>query len=174
MRLALQQRLEEGAVVRIAAGRNYSTTGRVLYSLPHHGLHYATVGVQEDERRRETRIKVAEAAHLSSLQAHAAIDCRAAVANVSRSGIGLTTDVRIERDLVLKVVLYSAIVFGEVRHCTPTAADPRLFHVGLEIQTVIFRNVSHCAWLIAPRVLWATLSLGFQLLTQRFLGRRPL
>src|SRR5438874_5951477 len=97
LRIALHRPLEEGTIVRIAAGQKYSTTGCVLYSLPYHGLHYATISVQENGRRKEARIKVAEAAHVVSLEPRAPIDCHACVADVSKSGIGLITSVYMTR-----------------------------------------------------------------------------
>jgi hypothetical protein len=168
LRIALRRPLEEGSIVRIAAGQKYSTTGRVLYSLPYDGLHYATISVPENGGRKEARIKVDEAAHVVSLEPHAPIDCHAWVADVSKSGIGLITSVYMTRDLLLKIVLGSAIVFGEVRHCSAMATDQGSFKVGVEIQTVIFRDEKEPSnWLITPKVLWATLSVGFQSLVAR-------
>ena len=174
LRLELERPLPEGAVVRINAGRHYSTTGQVLYSLPYRGLHYATIGVQKDERRRESRIKVAETARVMSLQAHESVNCRAYVANVSKSGIGLVTEVRVSKGVLLKVTMNSAIVFGEVRHCTPRKSEPGVYDVGLEIQTVIFRDEAQSSWRIAPKVLWARLSLGFQTLAKTMQKHRTI
>ena len=168
LRIALRRSLEEGTIVRIAAGQKYSTTGRVLYSLPYAGLHYATISVEENGRRKEARIKVAEAAHVVSLEPRAPIDCHACVADVSKSGLGLIMPVYMTRDVLLKITLDSAIVFGEVRHCTARTTDPGSFTVGVEIQTVIFRDEKEpSSWPITPRVLWATLSVGFQNLVAR-------
>ena len=164
LRLEVRRPLPEGAVVRISAGRNYSATGRVLYSLPYRGLHYATIGVQQDEKRRESRIKVSETARVTSLHAHESVDCRAQVANVSKSGIGLVTEVRISRGVLLKVVMNSAIVFGEVRHCTTSKSVRGEYHVGLEIQTIIFRNENQPLWLVVSKVLWARLTLRLGML----------
>ena len=166
LRLEVRRPLPEGAVVRISAGRNYSTTGQVLYSLPYRGLHYATIGIQQDEKRRESRIKVSETARVTSLHAHESVDCRAHVADVSKSGIGLVTEVRISRGVLLKVVMNSAIVFGEVRHCTARKSERGRYLVGLEIQTVIFRNEEQPAWRVVPKVLWARLTLGLETLAK--------
>src|SRR5437763_9353395 len=168
LRIALRRPLEEGALVRIAANQKYSTIGRVLYSLPYDGLYYATISVQENGRRKEARIKVAETAHVVSLEPRAPIDCHACVADVSKSGIGLITSVYMMRDLLLKIVLGSAIVFGEVRHCTARSTDRWSFKVGVAIQTVIFRDEDGPSdWLVTPKLLWATLTVGFQSLVGR-------
>jgi hypothetical protein len=162
LRVSLRRPLSEGTTVLVEAGGRYSTTGRVLYSLQHGDRHYATIGIQADERRREDRISVAETAQILSLQPHAPVNCRARVADVSKSGIGLITPIRIPRSVLLKVVLEGAIVFGEVRHCSPIAEHPESFKVGLEIETVVFRNEDPSNWLVPARTLWTALSVGFQ------------
>lgn len=159
LRIALRRPLEEGSIVRIASGDKYSTTGRVLYSLPRDGFHYATIGIDPVNRRKETRIQVAENAFVRSMQPVAPIECHVCVADVSKSGMGFIAPVYIPRDLLLKIVLDSAIVFAEVRHCTALTEAPGSFKVGVEIQTVILRDKEEQSrW---PATLWANLSARF-------------
>ncbi len=172
-RLSLRQPLAEGTTVRIAAGENYRATGRVLYSLPYKGWHYATIRILQDERRRDVRINISEPAQIISLQPElAAIECQASVSDVSKSGIGLVMSTPIPRDVLLKIVLDSAIIFGEVRHCTCRASEPGSFKVGVEVQTVIFRDndEGRSKWSLSPRQLWTRLSVGFQLIVGRVRG----
>ena len=115
----------------------YRTTQReVSHSLEKGG------GGQErqQERRNEMRIQVSDEAHVVSLHTHTPVDCAAAVADVSKDGIGLATRIYLPRDLLLKIELDSAIIFGEVRHCSRLLGDPESFRVGIAIQTVIFRD----------------------------------
>src|ERR1700731_2387774 len=42
----------------------------------------------------------------------------------------------VPRGVLLRVVLDSAIIFGEVRHCSPRPVSPDSFKVGLEIETL--------------------------------------
>jgi hypothetical protein len=118
-------------------------------------------GIQRDERK-ETRIGGAEVAHITSLHPHVPVKCRASVAGISQGGMDLITDIRIPRGVLLKVVLDSVVVFGEVEHCSPIAVDSESFKVGIEIETVIFRNESPSHRHLSPRALWAALTMGFQ------------
>lgn len=168
LRLALQRPLSDGTEVRIHVGAKYTTTGRVLYSSPRGSCHHITI--QQDERRQERRIAVAQTARIVSLQPQLApIDCRAWVVDVSKTGLGLKTAVHIPCDLLLKVVIDSAIIFGEVRHCSIVSNARASFKVGVEIRCVLFRDNRKTNRRFSPTVLWSSLALALRTL----LARRP-
>ena len=58
--------------------------------------------------------------------------------DVSRSGLGLLVDIPLPVDSWVKVEIKSAIIFGDVRHCT--RVEGQGYRVGLATQTVIFRS----------------------------------
>lgn len=167
LRIALRRPLPEGSMVRVESDGKYSTTGRVLHSLPHGDSHYVTIGIQGHERRREKRIAVAEAVQVVSVQPHGAVNCQGRIADVSKCGIGLITPVRIPCGVLLKVVLDGAIVFGEVRHCSAIPLHPESFKVGISIETVIFRNGTSSGLRLDLKALWAALTVGCQSLAGR-------
>lgn len=140
LRLSLPCALPEGAAVRLDAGPRYSAAGRVLYSLLLAGVHYVTIQTETAEQRREPRIKLAEDARLVSMDPQRALlNCGARVVDVSKSGIGLLTPVEVAREILLKITLREAIVFGTVRHCS-LLKESGSFKVGVEIEAVIFRH----------------------------------
>lgn len=118
------------------------------------------VAVQEIDRRRHERIPIAAPAQVISLHSYTSVNCNAQLTDVSISGIGLAVGVEIPRDVLVKIVLDTAIIFGEVRHCSAVADEPGSFKVGIEIETVVFRGGDQNDWSLALRVLWAKVSLG--------------
>ena len=64
--------------------------------------------------------------------------CHATVQDVSRSGLGMLSDSYIPPDAWVKVELGSAIVFGEIRHCTSNRGGN--YQVGMITETVILRR----------------------------------
>lgn len=169
LRLVLRSALSEGTAVRLESGHNYVATGRVLYSLPSGNSHYVTIQTEESERRREPRISVAEDAHIVSMEPQRApINCAACVADVSKSGIGLIGNVYVPKDILLKITLEECMIFGAVRHCSPLAHDANYFKLGVEIETVIFRDVEgQSNWLFTLKSLWSTLTAASQILAKQ-------
>lgn len=159
LKVAVAEGLIDGSRVMIDAGHQYSALGMVLSTADEDDKHYATIRIDGDERRRNQRITVNTTAHIVAIHPNMPVDTDARVTDVSRSGIGIFTDVYIPPDTLLRVVMDGAIAFAEVRHCSRLNATGH-YRVGLEIETVIFRNASEPGWVFTPRALWGAFSLA--------------
>jgi hypothetical protein len=87
---------------------------------------YMAIQLEQDESRRHPRTRIDEQVHISFLAlAHNISRISLRITDVSESGISLLVDEQIPRDTLLKICLYDAILFGEVRYCLPlpTLAD---------------------------------------------------
>jgi hypothetical protein len=159
LRVTVPLHLEAGLPVRIDAGLQYSASGKVLFSSTQGGKHYATIGIDPDERRRDQRIPVNGKAHIISIDPPMLIDSQARVTDVSRSGIGIFTDACIPQGSVLKVAMEGSLIWGQVRHCTRLSATGH-YKVGIEIETVIFRGEESPGFHFSPRALWGAFALA--------------
>jgi hypothetical protein len=161
--------LTDGLRVRVDAGAQYSASGMVLYASAEGDKYYATIRIDHpDERRRNQRMSVNTKARIVAIQPPMLVDADARVTDVSRSGIGIFTDASLPPGAILKVIMDGAIAFGEVRHCSRLNATGH-YKVGVEIETVIFRNASEPGWVFTPRALWGALSLA----VRKFRHRGP-
>jgi hypothetical protein len=166
LKVAVPEGLTDGLRVRIDAGRKYSASGLVLSTAAEGDKHYATIRIDHDERRRDQRISVNTKARIVAIHPPMLVDADARVTDVSWSGIGIFTDASIPPGTLLKVIMDGAIAFAEVRHCTRLNATGH-YKVGLEIETVIFRNASEPGWVFTPRALWGALSLAVRKIRHR-------
>src|SRR5581483_7917631 len=110
VRLTLPRQIPDGTNVRLESGRKYATTGHVLYSVQRGDSHIVTIQTDPDERRQDVRIAATEDAQVVSMEPkRAPVNCTACVVDVSKSGIGLVTNVYIPRDILLKITLAEGI-----------------------------------------------------------------
>jgi hypothetical protein len=90
--------------------------------------------------RSEERVALSnEPATVFALEDPSRTKYEAHAVDISRSGLGLIMDRRLTPLTWVKVELAFAILFGEVRYCTPNG-DYR-FRVGLRIETLFERNI---------------------------------
>lgn len=161
LRVSVPSHLTAGMPVRIDAGLQFSASGKVLFSSTQGDKHYATIGIDPDERRRDPRITVNGKAHIVSVDPPMLIDANARVTDVSRSGIGIFTDASIPQGTVLKIVTEGSLIWGQVRHCTRLSATGH-YKAGIEIETVIFRGEASPGGSFSPQALWGALAVALR------------
>ena len=159
VRVSLECELAEGMRIQVHAGPEYSAAATVLYSVGSERQHFATIQIDQDERRREPRIAVDTKARVVVFHdLKTAIDAR--VTDVSKSGLALMTDQPIPCDALVKVVLDGAIVFAQTRHCRQIDETIPSYKVGVEIQAVILDGEAEPDWRHTPKELWGSLAVA--------------
>ena len=143
-----------------SAGPEYSATATVLYSVGASDEHWATIQIDQEDRRREPRIAVNTKARLEIFNSNVKTAADAWVTDISESGLCITTDQPIPCDTLLKIVVDGAIIFAETRHCRQVAGVIGSYKIGVQIQTVILHGEAEPDWQHTPAELWGSLALA--------------
>lgn len=152
--------LPEGARVEIHAGLDHPGVGTVLYSIGANDQHWATIQIHRDDRRREPRIPVDTSARIVVFHSGMTLTADARITDVSKSGLGLVTDLAVPCNVLLKVILAGAIVFAEIRYCREAGGTVKSYKIGALIQTVILSGEADPDWMHTPEELWGSLALA--------------
>ncbi len=159
VRVRVPRELPEGTRIQLQAGAEQLGTATVLYSVGSNGHHWATIQIHREDRRRDPRIAVNTEARLIVFHSTLKITVQALVADVSKSGLSLITEQPIPREVLLKVVLKGAIVFGETRYCR-SAGAVKSYRIGVQIKTVILNGEAEADWQHTPSQLWGSQALA--------------
>ena len=87
-----------------------------------------------DEMRKEPRYKTDETVSLQTLNPFSTERYPGQLADVSRSGMKLQTQVRVECGTLIKISLKNVIAFGEVRYCVEVGDA---FHFGVQLSQMV-------------------------------------
>lgn len=118
----------------LAASHHEPREATLQQALPH--LHRVD-RTAPDERRREPRFEWDEPAKLIVSQPVGdSTPCR--IVEISMSGLRLETIESVEAGCEILVLVHHAVVFGTVRHCSPSpdTDEPKRYRVGIQIDRV--------------------------------------
>jgi hypothetical protein len=160
VRVQVPRELREGTRIQVQAGPEYSAAATVLYSVGSNDQHWATIQIHREDRRRQPRIPVDTEARMIIQHPGAPSAANARVTDVSKSGLGLTTDQVVASHTLLKIILDGAIIFAEARHCHEVGGSIPSYRVGVEIQTVILSGEAEPDWQHTPKELWGSLAVA--------------
>jgi hypothetical protein len=94
----------------------------------------------DDEMRKEPRYKTDETVSIQTLSPFSTERYPGQLSDVSRSGMKLQTQVRVECGTLIKISLKNVIAFGEVRYCVE-AGDA--FHFGVRLSQMVQLGKPH-------------------------------
>jgi hypothetical protein len=157
IRVRVPQKLSEGRRIRVQAGPTYSATATVLYSVGSNNDYWATIKIDQDDRR-DVRIAVKGEARVVLCDSSQTVV--ADVTDVSKSGLGFVTDCNIPRHVSVKIVLQGAVIFAETRYCQEVDGEGGGYKVGVEIKTAILDGEADPDWMHTPEELWGDLALA--------------
>jgi hypothetical protein len=128
--------------VTVVFGADCALEGTVLYCNHQDEIFCAGIYFSQNRKRRvrdQTRHAIAEEkVEITVLREGGGVSLTGWIVDISASGLGLKLTSEVSPGAWVKITRKSAIMFGEIRHCS---ADPNGgFRAGLQIETSLSRN----------------------------------